>query len=101
MDYKRFIKLLLPSNQFIKVQISKDENKVREVLSKITNISPSQIKGIKDLKGNYYTLSSFIKNNNYNSDSDTYPAEYLVFLTGRLIFLSSKPLHISKPLVFI
>ena len=72
MDYKRFIKLLLPSNQFIKVQISKDENKVREMLSKITNISPSQIKGIKDLKGNYYTLSSFIKNNNYNSDSDIY-----------------------------
>ena len=72
MDYKKSIKILLPSNNFINVQINGNEEEVKETLSKISNISPEQIKGIKDSKGNYYTLSSFLKNINFNTNTEIY-----------------------------
>ena len=72
MDYKKTIKILLPSNNLINVQINGNEEQVKEIVSKISNISPEQIKGIKDSKGNYYTLSSFLKNNNYNINTEIY-----------------------------
>ena len=72
MDYKKTIKILLPSNNLINVQINGNEEQVKEIVSKISNISPEQIKGIKDSKGNYYTLSSFLKNNNHNINTEIY-----------------------------
>ena len=61
MDYGRMIKLLLPTNKFIKIQISGDENELKDLISTVINSTPSQIKGIKDSEGNYYTLSSAIR----------------------------------------
>ncbi len=58
------IKLLLPTNKFIKIQISGDENELKDLLSTVIDSTPSQIKGIKDSEGNYYTLSSAIRNAN-------------------------------------
>ena len=72
MDYKKTIKILLPSNNFINVHINGNEEQVQETLSNISNISPEQIKGIKDSKGNYYTLSSFLKNINFNTNTEIY-----------------------------
>ena len=64
MDNGRMIKLLLPTNKFIKIQISGDENELKDLLSTVIDSTPSQIKGIKDSEGNYYTLSSAIRNAN-------------------------------------
>ena len=64
MDYGRMIKLLLPTNKFINIQISGDENELKDLLSTVIDSTPSQIKGIKDSEGNYYTLSSAIRNSN-------------------------------------
>ena len=72
MDYKKSIKILLPSNNFINVQINGNEEEVKETLSNISNISAEQIKGIKDSQGNYYTLSSFLKNINFNTNTEIY-----------------------------
>ena len=58
------IKLLLPNNKFINIQISGDENELKDLLSTVIDVSPNQIKGIKDSEGNYFTLSSAIKNFN-------------------------------------
>ena len=64
MDYGKMIKLLLPNNKFINIQISGDENELKDLLSTVIDVSPNQIKGIKDSEGNYFTLSSAI--NNFN-----------------------------------
>ena len=64
MDYGKMIKLLLPNNKFINIQISGDENELKDLLSTVIDVSPNQIKGIKDSEGNYFTLSSAIKNFN-------------------------------------
>ena len=64
MDNGRMIKLLLPTNKFINIQISGDENELKDLLSTVIDSTPSQIKGIKDSEGNYYTLSSAIRNAN-------------------------------------
>ena len=39
------------------------KQKLKKLLSKISNISSSRIKGIKDSKGNYFTLSVLIIQN--------------------------------------
>ena len=61
MDNYRIIKLLLPTGKLINIQLGGDENELKDLISAITDLSPSQIKGIKDSQGNYYTISSAIK----------------------------------------
>ena len=58
------IKLLLPTNKIINIQLSGDETELKDLISAITDLSPSQIKGIKDSQGNYYTISSALKSLN-------------------------------------
>ena len=58
------IKLLLPNNNLINIQLSGEETELKELISTITDLSPSQIKGIKDSQGNYYTFSSAMKSLN-------------------------------------
>ena len=70
MDNGRMIKLLLPTNKFIKIQISGDENELKDLLSTVIDSTPSQIKGIKDSEGNYYTLSSAIRSANLLQKND-------------------------------
>ena len=55
------IKLLLPSGKLINIQLGGDESEFKDLISAITDLSPSQIKGIKDSDGNYYTISSALK----------------------------------------
>lgn len=64
MDNYKMIKLLLPTNKIINIQLSGDENELKDLISAITDLSPSQIKGIKDSQGNYYTISSALKSLN-------------------------------------
>ena len=62
MEYhSKIIQLILPNKKLIKINISGDENELKELLSEISGLSPSQIKGLKDSNGNYYTLSSALK----------------------------------------
>jgi hypothetical protein len=73
MNENKRIKIFIPPNQFIKIKISENENIFISKLSKILNIKPSQINGLKDSKGNYFTLSSFLRKDNLERDySDTY-----------------------------
>ena len=56
------IQLLLPNEKLININLSGDEKELKDLISEIAGISPSQIKGIKDSNRNYYTLSSAISN---------------------------------------
>ena len=74
MEYhSRIIQLLLPNKKLIKINISGDENELKELLSEISGLSPFQIKGLKDSNGNYYTLSSALKTDDiYKRSKDCY-----------------------------
>ena len=74
MNYPlRKIKIQLPTKEFISIQIPENETKLKDLLSTITKSSSSKIKGLKDSKGNYYTLSSLIKNINlFQLEEDIY-----------------------------
>ena len=74
MNYPlRKIKIQLPTKEFISIQIPENETKLKDLLSTITKSSSSKIKGLKDSKGNYYTLSSLIKNINlFQLNEDIY-----------------------------
>ena len=62
MNYPRTIKIRLSSNEFLNFKIPENETDIKGLLSTITNISTTRIKGIRDSKGNYFTLSSLTKN---------------------------------------
>lgn len=64
----RIIKIITPNNERISIEISGDENELRDLLSALIGVSPHDIKGIKDKYGNYFTLSFATKNQNINSD---------------------------------
>ena len=53
----KIIKLLLPNNKFINIQMAGDERELKELISTIIDLNPDQIKGIKDSYGNYFTIS--------------------------------------------
>ena len=73
MNYPRIIKIRLPSNEFLNFQIPENETNIKGLLSTLTNISTTRIKGIRDSKGNYFTLSSFLRKDNLERDySDIY-----------------------------
>ena len=74
MEYhSKIIQLILPNKKLIKINISGDENELKELLSEISGLSPSQIKGLKDSNGNYYTLSSALKTEDiYNGSKNCY-----------------------------
>lgn len=72
MEYSRMIKLLLPSGNLINLHLGGEDKELKDLISTITEISPNQVKGIKDSKGNYYTISSAIKSINIVNNSDDY-----------------------------
>ena len=73
MEYhNRIIQLILPDKKLIKINIAGDENELKELISEIAGINVSQIKGIKDSKGNYYTLSAAIKTEDIYYLKDNY-----------------------------
>jgi hypothetical protein len=63
-NYIQYLKLLLPSNELITIQICTDEIEFKDLLTTLTNINSSNIKGFKDSNGNYFTFSSI--KNSYN-----------------------------------
>ena len=80
-NYNQYLKLILPSNEIITIQLCSDEIEFKDLLSTVTNINSSNIKGFKDSFGNYFTFSSIkssynpneiysliIDNNNNNND---------------------------------
>jgi hypothetical protein len=76
MNNMRIIKVITPSNEIYSIEISGNESEIKDLLCVLAGVSTSDIKGIKDKYGNYYTLSFAINNSIINSDfSDCY---YLV-----------------------
>jgi len=65
-NYNQYLKLILPSNEIITIQICSDEIEFKDLLSTVTNINSSNIKGFKDSYGNYFTFSSIKSSYNPN-----------------------------------
>ena len=69
----RIIKLISPINdEYFTIELSGDENELKELIATIINVSPSDIKGLKDTFGNYYTFSCAIKNPRLNSNFSSF-----------------------------
>ena len=59
------IKIIYPSSgEIFNIDVSGNENELRELLGAIINVPAALIKGIRDNYNNYYTLSSAVKNPN-------------------------------------
>ncbi len=68
----RIVKLISPiNNEIFKIDLSGDENELKDLISSIINVNISSIKGLRDNFGNYYTISSAIKSPYLNSNSNT------------------------------
>ena len=65
-NYNQYLKLILPSNEIITIQLCSDEIEFKDLLSTVTNINSSNIKGFKDSFGNYFTFSSIKSTYNPN-----------------------------------
>ena len=78
MDYtkNRIIKLLLPTNNIINIQMIGDENETKSLISALIDCSPDQIKGLKDSFGNYYTFSSAMKSENLLIENNIFELIY-------------------------
>lgn len=68
----RIIKIILPNQEMVRVEISGDETESRELLSAIMGVNPSHIKGLKDKYGNYFTFSFASKSSSINSEFSDY-----------------------------
>ena len=65
----KLIHILSPiTGMSFKIELTGNENCLRELLGTILEIHPSSIKGIKDSYNNYYTLSSALKSRIINTD---------------------------------
>lgn len=64
----RIIKIILPNREVVRIEISGDENEIKELLSTIVGIPATDIKGIKDKYGNHFTISFVSRNNCINSE---------------------------------
>ncbi len=72
----RIIKLLLPTNNIINIQMIGDENETKSLISTLIDCSPDQIKGLKDSFGNYYTFSSAMKSENLVIENNIFELIY-------------------------
>ena len=62
MYQNKLITIISPySGEHFKIELSGEETEFRELLATLLNIDPSYIKGLKDTFGNYYTISSALK----------------------------------------
>ena len=66
------------SGESFKIELKGSEESLKELLGTILNISPNEIKGIRDTYNNYYTLSSALKSKNINE----YPNNYFSIITN-------------------
>ena len=80
----RIIKLISPiNNECFTIELSGDENELKELIATIINVPSSSIKGIKDSFDNYYTLSCAIKNPRLNSN---FSSSYLIVINNNNLF---------------
>ena len=83
----RIIKLISPiNNECFTIELSGDENELKELIATIINVPSSSIKGIKDSFDNYYTLSCAIKNPRLNSN---FSSSYLIVINNNNLFNES------------
>ena len=83
----RIIKLISPiNNECFTIELSGDENELKELIATIINVPSSSIKGIKDSFDNYYTLSCAIKNPRLNSN---FSSSYLIVINNNNLFNDS------------
>lgn len=69
----RLVKLISPiNNEIFSLELNGDEIELRELISTILNLPPHSIKGLRDCFGNYYTLSSAIKNPHLTSEFSSF-----------------------------
>lgn len=62
------IKILSPmKNEILSLDLNGDEEELKELLSTLISIPVNSIKGLRDSYGNYYTISSAIKNQTLTS----------------------------------
>ena len=65
----KIVKLISPiNNDFFTIELTGDEDELKDLIGTIINVNPYSIKGFKDTYGNYYTFSSAIKNPRINSN---------------------------------
>ena len=65
----KIVKLISPiDNEFFTIELTGDEDELKDLIGTIINVNPYSIKGFKDTYGNYYTFSSAIKNPRINSN---------------------------------
>ena len=60
------------SGESFNIELKGSEESLKELLGTILNISPNEIKGIRDTYNNYYTLSSALKSKNINEHPNNY-----------------------------
>ena len=90
----RIVKFISPiNNEILKIDLSGDENELKDLIGSIINVTPSSIKGLKDNFGNYYTISSAIKSPflKFNSNS-----LFLIVLNNNYHNLNYSPLNNDK-----
>ena len=66
------------SGESFNIELKGSEGSLKELLGTILNISPNEIKGIRDTYNNYYTLSSALKSKYINE----YPNNYFSIITN-------------------
>jgi hypothetical protein len=66
------------SGESFNIELKGSEGSLKELLGTILNISPNEIKGIRDTYNNYYTLSRALKSKNINE----YPNNYFSIITN-------------------
>ena len=69
----KMITIISPYNgQHFNIELKGSEESLKDLLGTIMHIPASSIKGIKDNYNNYYTLSSALKSNDINNESNNY-----------------------------
>lgn len=70
----RTLKFCSPSNGNIyNIDMTGNENEIRELISAIISVKPSSIKGFTDNNGNYYTIASILRTCHFNTYNVYYP----------------------------
>ena len=90
----RLVKLISPiNNEIFSLELNGDENELRELISTILNIPATSIKGIRDIFGNYYTLSSAIKNPHLTAE---FSSVYFIVIANALTLPRKDSLYMNK-----
>ena len=76
----KIVKLISPiNNDFFTIELTGDEDELKDLIGTIINVNPYSIKGFKDTYGNYFTFSSAIKNPRINSN---YSPFYFIIISN-------------------